>query len=1038
MVLMLSTYSALAQERTLSGTVTGEDGSPLPGVNVVVKGTNTGTATDTNGKYSLTLPGGGTTLVFSFIGFTSQEVNVGDRTTVNVTLAADATQLNEVVVTALGITREKASLGYAVSNVSAEEIMRSGENNIVSSLAAKVPGIQITGSAGTPGASTRVLIRGSATFTGENQPLIVVDGVPIDNSTVQSSPRDYPFNANLQGVNNANRAFDINPDDIESVTVLKGPAAAALYGERAGNGAIIYTTKRGKAGQRGLGVKINSTVELSEVNKLPEKQDRYLSGTGGTFTPPADSGPDGLHGTDDDLAFGTPNSWGPSKTSQNVPTFDNYENFFQTGVSFRNNIEVTGGNENTQVRVSVGDLRQEGMIPNSKFDRTSVRLTADTRLSNDIKVGATANYVKSNQTAVQNGSNLAGIMLSLLRMPINFDVRNYKNEQGYNNSYFYIYDNPLFTAYENPFTSEVNRFVGNFYFDYQINKNFSFLYRLGADTYSDNRKQIFAISSWGDDIGSVGQINENRLSSSELYGDAILSYTKSFNDRFKFNGRLGHNFRIATTDDLFGRGRELTIPRFYNLNNASDLYTSQASSEIKSQAVFGELGLDYDDWLFISFTGRNEWSSTFELANNSFFYPSVSTSFVFSELLENKPEWFEFGKLRYSYAQVGISPVTYATRPLFTSPTYTDGFTNGLSIPYNGVNAFAVSNTLFGADLKPEILVGNEFGLNVEFLDGLVSLDYTYYNQTSKDLLLFLPTPGSSGYTSKYTNAGEMVNKGHEVYAEIRPLRKELKWTLGLNWSKNISEVTRLAEGVDELSIESAFSSIGSFAIVGEPLGVFYGTKWARDENGNVLVRANGRPVVASASGNVGNPIPNWLGGIRNTLEYKNLTFSFLFDLRNGGSIWNGTWARMRNVGTARETENRETTFVFDGVYAPGETIDGADVSGQPNRTPLAADVYWRNVKGDAGGAAEEAVEKVNWVRLRDVSLSYNINLRSKNIGIQYLNLTFTGRNLFLNTNYRGVDPETSLTGAGSNIGGFDYFNNPGSRSYMFGLTFGF
>lgn len=1040
LLFMLWANLAFAQAVTVSGIVKSADsGEPLPGVAVVEKGTSNGTVTNGEGKFDLKVASANAVLVFSSMGMQTKEAKAS-ATFMVVNLQLESSQLDEVVITALGISREKKSLGYAVSNLDATDVQRSGENNVISSLNAKVPGVQVVSSGGTPGASSKILIRGSATFTGNNQPLIVVDGVPIDNSTTQSSPRDYPFNPNLQGVNNANRAIDINPDDIESVTVLKGPAAAALYGERAGNGAIIYTTKRGRSGKKGLGVNVSSSVELTQVNRLPEKQTKFGAvgpyNADGSFGNWADAGPDGLYGTDDDVSLGVNSSWGPKlDTIAGAKSYDAYD-FFQTGVGWRNNVEVTGGGDNASVRLGIGDLRQTGVVPNSEFNRTSIRLTADANLSSSIKVGGTVNYIHSSQVAVQNGSNLAGIMLGLLRTPANYDLSNPYNSAGYQQNYFYLYDNPYYTAKENPFTSNLNRVLGNVFMNWQINDQFNFTYRIGTDVYADNRKQIFAISSWGDDIGSVGQINENRIASSEVYADAILSYDKNLTDKLRLTARLGHNFRINKFDDLFSRGRVMTIPNFYNLSNTSDLYASQAASEIRSQALFGEIGLDYDGWLYLNFTGRNEWSSTFEVDDNNFFYPAASVSLVFSELFA-LPEWLSFGKIRYGYSQVGISPVAYATRSIYGVPTYTDGFTNGVTFPYNGVSGFAISNTLYGANpLKPERVLGNEIGVNLNLFKGLIDFDYTFYNQKSTDLLLFLPVASSSGFTSSYTNSGEMVNKGHEIYVELNAIRAEepgdFSWSLGLNWYKNISEVTKLAEGVDEVSIEAAFSSIGSFAIVGEPLGVFYGTRWARDANNNLIIQANGLPKIAATTGNIGSPIPNWQMGLRNTFEWKRLTLSFLFDFRNGGDVWNGTWARMHNLGVSGASAEREganATYIIPGVK---------ESDGTANDIAISARTYWRSYKGDAGGAAEEFVETVNWVRLRDLSLGYSLDWSKKNWGVKYLNLTFTARNLWLSTDYNGVDPETSLTGAGSNINGMDYFNNPGSKSYMFGVSFGF
>ncbi|HKK40595.1 MAG TPA: SusC/RagA family TonB-linked outer membrane protein, partial [Cryomorphaceae bacterium] len=801
----LLTHVGYAQSQMYSGTVTSQStGETLPGATVVIKGTTTGTATDIDGKYSLEAEPGDV-LVYSFIGMQDREVTLGSNTTVDVQLESGV-EMDEVVVTALGISREKRALGYSVDELDGQELERSAEQNVIQALAGKSAGVQVTGSSGTPGASSKILIRGPSTFTGQNQPLIVVDGVPIDNETTQSSPRDYPFNANLQGVNNSNRALDLNPNDIESVTILKGPAAAALYGARAGNGAIIYTTKKGAKGKQGIGVRVSSSIELSEINKVPDKQDTYGPGLNGDPIELADPGPDQLFGTADDVALGTANSWGPRVTNQE--TFDNIENFYQTGVSFMNNVEVTGGTENSAFRLSIGDTRQEGVIPETDLNRTSVRLSADIDLTDKISVGASANYVRTTSTMAQNGSNLSGVSLSLFRMPITFDVRNYETSLGYNNSYFFVYDNPLYTVNNNPFTSNVDRFLGNFHTEVEITENLKATYRLGVDAYVDQRQQLFAISSNNADIRGAGQINENRLIGRQLYGDFILDYNKKLSDKLNLQVQGGHNFFIDDFDDVFSRGRSLTIPNFYNLSNASDLYSSRYTENLRTFAFFGNVTVDYDRWLYVNLTGRNEWASSFELDNNNFFYPSASASVVFSELI-NLPDWIDFGKVRYSYAQVGIPPVPYQTQTYFVSPTYTDGFTNGLSFPYGEVNGFAIADELGDPELEPERLIGNEVGLNISFLENKLNLDVTYYNQRSTDILLFRPLAPTSGFDAQYTNAAEMVNQGWEVTLGINPYQSgDFRWRVDLNWATNDNEVTELAEGVEEVALEAAFASI--------------------------------------------------------------------------------------------------------------------------------------------------------------------------------------------------------------------------------------
>lgn len=1023
-MLLLLGNQLYAQAVAITGKVIADDGSSLPGVNISVKSSTNGTTTDVQGNYSLDVQQGAT-LVFSFIGFATKEVIVGAQSVINVTLVAGPNQLSEVVVTALGTVKEKRSLGYAVSDLNGDQLTKSGEANIVQSLAAKTAGVIVTGSSGMPGASSKIVLRGPATFTGEQQPLIVLDGVPINNETVTSSAGDYPFNANLSGVNNSNRAIDINPDDIESVTILKGPAASALYGARAGNGAILYTTKRGKK-QKGIGVTVNYRLELSEVNKLPDLQKEYAQGTGGKYGT-ADPGPDLRHGTDDDVSAGTASSWGPKISSDpSLTYYDNPGNFFRTAASHNTNITLSGGNDKSSFRLSMGNLTQNGIIPNTDYKRNSVRLTADTYLKDNFKIGGTVNYINSGGIKSQNGSNVAGTMLSLLRTPASFDLREYKYANGYNRTYFSAYDNPLYSAHENPFRDEINRVQGNFFLNYHMNKYMDVTYKLGVDAYSDRRQQIYAISSNGDDNSAgYGQVNYDNLTSRDIYGDLILRGEVKPSDKFGINYTIGHNVTSANLTDNFQRGRNLTVQNFYNLGNASELYGSNDVVRKYTTAVFGQLDFDYASQLYVSLTGRNEWSSTFGQGKNNFFYPSANVSWVFSELFNS--DIVTFGKIRYAYSEAGISPAAYRNKTFFGKPSFTDGFTNGLSFPYNGVNGYSYYNQIVGNNnLKPERVIGNEIGLNVKFLKQRFDLDLTVYNQKTVDILLNRPTAPASGFTAEYTNSGQLRNRGVEVMISANVIKtKDFNWDINLNWSKNVSKVLKLAEGVQELSLESAFTGIGGYAIVGEPLGVLYGTKWQRNDKGELIIGSNGIPLQEEQQGNIGNPYPKWLSNLRNTFTYKGISLTALIDVRHGGAIWNGTYARLNRIGRTQESADRERTYVIPGVTATGEA----------NTKEITALSYFSSYVGDGGAAAEQFVENVNWFRLREVGLSYRIKFKKT---LNYVDVSFTSRNLYLNTNYKGVDPETSLTGAGSNLQGFDYFNNPGTKSYIFGVNIGF
>ncbi|MFC5684365.1 SusC/RagA family TonB-linked outer membrane protein [Flavobacterium sp. MAHUQ-51] len=1010
LTLALVTQVLFAQERIVSGTISDKAGLPLPGVSVLVKGTQNGTQTDFDGKFKIKASES-QTLVFSFIGMKTQERSASS-TTINITLQDDAVELEGVVVTALGIKRSEKSLGYAVSKVTSDELTKSGEQNVIQALAGKAAGVQIIGSGGTPGTSSKIIIRGVNTITRSSDPLIVIDGVPIDNSTTQTEAGDNPFNANLSGINNSNRALDINPEDIESVSVLKGPAAAALYGERAGNGVIMYTTKKGKAG-KGLGIDISNSLSIDKVSQLPEKQLKYVQGTSATATT---------------VNQGTPQSWGPTAAALDIPMYDNVKNFFKEGITYSNNISFYGGNENATYRASYGNVTQTGMIPNTKLNRNTLRITGDLKMSKHWKTGGSLQYTHTTNTLVVNGSNTSGVMLSLMRAPGNYDLRDYITADGKNKNYFSSYDNPYYTVKENPSTSDVNRVFGNMFLTYTPVEWLSLTTKGGIDTYSDYRKQILAISS-NNAPSKAGEIALNNITNKEFYADFIANgYIPLNTDWFKINYTTGLNLRSKHNTDVYSRGRSLSVPFVYNLSNATDLYTSNYEENIMSRALFGQLEFDIKDQLFITGSVRKEWSSTYGTFANSATFPAASASWITSNTFK-MPDVINFLKLTYAYGEVGIAPSPYRTISTYTQPFMTDGFTDGLSFPYDGVNGMTVSGSLGNQNLKPEIVVGHEVGLSTKLLNNRITLDANAYYKTSKDLLINLPLPTSSGFEQVYQNAAELVNKGLELELGVDVFSKEqpFQWNINANWSKNENEVTDISGNLSEIEIEAAFGSIGYYAVKGQPLGSFYGTKWARDENGNKIIGSDGIPILADEIGNLGTSAPKWTAGLRNAFTYKRITLSGLLDFRYGGSVYNGTLARLHNFGVSAASADRERTYVIEGVTEDGTT----------NTQEVSAKDYYRFYLGDAGGAAEQFVTKVNWVRLRDITLSYDFNVKRFS-SINSAQISFTGRNLWLNTNYKGVDPETSLTGAGSRINGLDYFNNPGSKSFIMTLKVGF
>ncbi len=1017
--------AVLAQSRVIKGTIKdSKTNETLPGVTVLVEGTTNATVTDVKGMYTITVEGEGKKLLISSVGYVTQSV-AADKETIDVSLAMNMTMLKETVVTALGVSKEKKSLGYSVSEVSGDDVRKSAEPNIIEALAAKAPGVEVVGSGGTPGASTKITLRGPTDFSGANQPIIVIDGVIMDNSTNTPTAGDQPFNVNLAGINESNRALDINPDDIESVSILKGPAAAALYGSEASNGAIVYTTKRGKGG-KAFGATFSSSVGIDKVSNLPALQTTYAQG--------------GLQGGVPTYGSFTSNSWGPEISSTpGITSHDVYKDFFKTGYTYNNSVAVYGGNENSSLRLSAGNTNQTGIVPNSSLKRSTIRLTDDTKITDKIIVGGTVDYSNTAGVRVQNGSNLAGTMLTLTRTPASYDITNYMNPDGTQKQYYSIYDNPLYSAYKNPYTDETNRMIGNVFLDYKPLEYLDINWKVGTDMYNTNTQQDYAISSFGNDNSDgTGQVNKSSLAFRRINSDLMAKFNKQLSKDFGLDAMLGYNFRYDETQSIFARGRTLTVPGYYNLNNAAELYSSDFESYQKINAALVDATLNYKRMLYLNLTGRNEWNSAFGKNSKSFFYPKADLSWVFTEAFK-MPKWFSFGKVRAAYANTGIAPNPYTNQTYYAVPLFTDGYSNGNTLPYLGQAGLGQSTLLGNPNIKPERVSDEEGGFNLSFLNNRVTVDFTYYNEESKDLLINEPIPASTGYTSQLSNAGKMTNKGIELAVGGDPVKtKNFDWNINVGWSQNKNKVTYLANGINQFTYEVGFGGLSSEAVLGQPYGVFYGSTWKRNGNGDLLLDANGLPQVSSTASVVGNPNPKWLMNINNTFTYKAWSFGFLWDIRQGGDMWNGTAQSLNTKGKSAATVDRNSTYDISGVYDAGTpnagqahttALKGYDGSGQD---------YFTYMLGQ-NGADENAIQSGGWIRLRSVSLSYRFDLTkgTKKYVFKFVELGASGRNLYLHTKYTGVDPETSLTGAGSNIKGFDYFNNPGTKSIFFSLKVG-
>lgn len=1068
MLMLAFTFSeSWAQERTVSGKVTAiENGEPLPGVNVVLKGTTTGTVTDIDGNYKLSVPSGDGSLVFSFIGLATEEIAIGSRSVIDVQMSTDIEELSEVVVTAVGVESNKRALGYSVQNVDAQEIINSRETNLVSSLSAKVAGVNVVSASGSPGAAARITIRGQRSITGSNEPLFVVDGVPIDNSSEGNG---------VAGVDNANRMIDINPNDIASMSVLKGPAATALYGIRAANGAVIITTKRGETGKPKIVYSTAYTVD--EVNRNYDFQNKYAQGrpnegefawngphTGEGFSwGPAISGlefatdpnnpfaPEGGFNAAGEYIFDRNGFLVPTGEGNGIPAraYDNNDNFFVRGYTWDNNISVSGGNENVKYFMSFGRLYQTGVVPNATFGRTTAKATVSAKLAEKLDVTTSVTYSNSGGNRIQRGSNISGVMLGLLRTTPTFDNANgYSDGQdaaddpstyifpdGEQRSYRAgIYDNPFWTVNKNPFEDEVDRVIGFINPTYEILPWLKASVKVGVDHFTDKRESAFDINSAAQPAGEVNLITQ---SVSTINTDALLLINKEINQDFYLSSTIGHNYyrRRSQINDAFGT--TMAIPGFYDISNTTDILALKEYNERALHGVFGDFKLSWRETVFLNLTGRNDWSSTLPAENNSFFYPSASVGVVLTEALgmANNPI-LPYLKLRASWGQVGNDAPIYATRSVFTQAEVEgDGFTAGVFFPLSQGNAFERDEFVGNSELKPETTTTIEFGADFKLLEGRITGDVTYYNSETTDQIIPLSISPTTGYLLRVANAGLITNEGWEVVLTGRPIEtNNFSWDIGLNFTQYESIVEELA--VDDIGL-AGFVGTSSRVRVGQPYGVIVGGSYQRTDDGRRIVGSNGWPLVSSEQNVIGDPNPDWTAGLRNTLSYKGLSLSALLDIRKGGDIWNGTHGIMKYFGTAEVTgEQRDVRgFVFDGVVQVGEDGDGNPVYAE-NTTPVdfanpangLNGIYW--VRYGFGGVDEDNIEDGSWVRLRELTLNYSLpkSLLS-NTFINAVDISITGRNLALWTDFTGIDPETNLT-ADSNGFGLNYFNMPNTRSY--------
>ncbi|MDR1371874.1 MAG: SusC/RagA family TonB-linked outer membrane protein, partial [Dysgonamonadaceae bacterium] len=1022
-------------------------------------GTTKGVSADIDGNYSISVDQG-QTLVFSSIGYTVQEIVVGDANIIDVTMQVEANLLSEAVVTALGITREKKSLGYSVQDIKSEELLKNKTANPLNSLAGKVAGVNITQSSGAAGAGAQIILRGGTSLdeNRDNQPLFIVDGIVYDNST--SAVGNTAFDG-MSGTATtfSNRVMDVNPEDIENMSVLKGPAAAALYGSRAANGVIMITTKKGSEGS--MSVDFSSKFSTAWVNRLPEQQSSFGRGSYQT---------DGTLNPDDVVVY---SSWG-DKLGSGEKRYNNIEDFFQASTIFDNTVSVSGGHKNGSFYFSASNYDQKGIVPGTGYDKTTFRFNGEQKYGKlTLNVGAAYSQANTDKTLTSAGlwgSGGTGVMNQVYRWAINEDMAKYVNSDG--SKYIFpqyldasgqrdlnkyplgsFVENPYWLINKNKMTDQTNRFTGNAAADFKVFDWWNLTYRAGIDRYTTGNRNIIAPGGEIKSDYQNGMLSENQLDYQYLSYSLMSNMDKSFGDinvglllgLSEEETKTERNYRMAINPS------EENFPSF-GISTDGNKKFSQSHTKTRMRSFYGEFRASYKNMVYLTVTGRNDKNSTLYSPltgdeNASYFYPSVSGSFIFSELLpENIKDIVSFGKIRASWAKVGKGTDSYATSTtLWAFQDFIGGMTGTSNFWFRG-NPY----------LKPEMTTSVELGLEMRFLNGRVGFDYTYYSNVSKDQILNPRTSQATGYIFNYSNIGELFNKGMELSITGQPVKtKDWTWNTTLNIAGNRSTVGTIHPSLPILYVTSV--QVGSAKAASFENGAFMGisgSKWNRTDDGKVILQADGMPISDNnTTYYMGNREPKFTGGFNNSIQYKGWNLSFLVEFRIGGYVYNGTEYWMAANGMSNLTKNRESLTV-KGVVNTG--TDESPVYEDREFTFHADQAYTMNSGVQSGRYviqqywASEYLEesanfmtKTNWLRLRSVSLSYTLpgELLAKVKFIKGCTVSVTGTNLLLITNYRGLDPESSAAGSGiggSSSVGIEYCNVPATAGLSFGINLKF
>ena len=1029
------------QKTTVAGTVTDAAGEPIIGASIVVKGTSRGTVSDADGYFTLSAPQGAT-LEVSCIGFEKKTIKVPASGKVSVMLNEDSRSLGDVVVTAMGIKKERKALGYSVTDMKADELMKNKNTNVINSLAGKVPGVNITQSSGAAGAGANIVIRGAnSTAEGRsNQPLFVVDGIIYDNSTsvVGNSGTD---GMTRNATTFSNRVMDINPEDIADISVLKGAAAAALYGSRAADGAIIITTKKG--GEGSVKVDYSGKVSASFATKLPEAQKQFGRGAYSD------------NGVFNDLTY---NSWGKAYDGSET-LYDNIGNFFRTGAVFDNNVSISGGSKNQSFFLSLSNYNQQGIVRKTGYDKTTVRFNGEQKYGKlTVSANVTYSLSKTDKTLTSGGlydGGGTGTMTALYSWPLQEDMSHYLNDDG---TKYRLFDgvwelaedkeNPYWIINKDKMYDKTHRFTGALTGNYKLTDWWDVTARFGYDNYTTDAYTYIAPGSVVKELYQNGRLSKSDYRYEYWSTNVMTNLHKTFGD-FDLGLMLGTTAESTERLNQTHWGYNFTTPGTVSFTNiaSSNKFFNDATSKKRLVGVYGEARAAYKNLAYLTFTGRNDWSSTLPLDNRSYFYSSVSGALVFTELLP-KNDILSFGKVRASWAQVGKDADPYATLTYLESPIVYGGYT--------GVgNMITKGNSI----LKPEIQTAWEIGTELRFLNGRLGLDWTYYHSSTKNQIASPRLSNASGYVMMSINSGSVINEGMEVSITGKPFDgKDFKWESTLNFSYNKGRLGDFLDGVGMFyPTDAQFGSVKSASVPnGGKFMALVGTRFEtqHDADGNEI--SGGKYLIDPTTGLykvhsgtndvVGNREPKLIGGWNNTFTYKNLSLSFLLDFRIGGDVFNGTEQFMVNNGLSKLTTlNNRQSVTVEGINATtGEPYSATYEAGKTytfGKTTYSGEAmiqkYWSNYADNS----YNFIQSVNWLKLRSLSLSYDFTslLPSHNI-IKRLSANITGQNLLTWTNYKGMDPEVCTAGGtgGSGATGIDYCSVPSVRTVTFGVNITF